>query len=849
MDATEYPTVFTVNSGENKSTVISGLAKGKYTVEEDTSDVAESGYTWNAETADTSDVAESGYTWNAETATTNPSKPVVTADLTSTDGTAELKNNYTKQQQYGSLVISKQITGAALADIGTITFEISPAIDGNGGTTTVTLDKDHLTGWNTESEPYTYTFDGLVAGNKYTVTERGNGSNDAYNCTSEQTSSGELTILADDAVTAAFTNQYTAKPTTGSLRITKNVTVSENGGTASSTRTNVVDGTYHFTITNKDNSSDQKNAEITITNGESKSVVVNGLNAGTYIVSEDTTNMPEGVELTSDNNIEVVVVAGSTETDCNTVTFTNNKNITTDTPTPKATIKITKTISGPITDEDKKGLTFEVYKVEGETESLVGKYVLGEGDGNDFTNNNGVYEKTITVDAAETETVTYKIVETLYTFNNTTVSVTNTVKANDGTETSNTSDTASVSLSKDDNVTVAFANAYTNRTKKVNLTKYDLPGTKYIDGAIMAIYSIDADGNQVSEADGGIYQEWESSTTNVYEFTLEPGDYAIKEIKAPEGYQGTEDIFKFNLSFDSSGNGIIKSLDSSLAGTYDSKDNAIRFYNDPIVVTGELYVHVTVETPNDTEGKNTKDVPGLEVTVTDKKTGNVIGVYTTNEKGEVVDSTGKYPKVPAGDYHVKITKVPDNYTFKKKLDGQESDVKVPENGQGRHEAVIETLLGGLDIIVIEETTGRVVPGAKVLVTKPDGTTEECVTDDNGMITKFAQKDEFGNYTSPLGKYTYKVTWVPDGYKVTLNEENEGVVEAGKLTSLESRIDTKTKTTTPTKTTNTTTTTTSAAKSVDTGDHMNVIPFIILMIVSLISSIVVIIRKRRLRYEY
>ncbi len=67
MDATEYPTVFTVNSGENKSTVISGLAKGKYTVEEDTSDVA-----------------ESGYTWNAETATTNPSKPVVTADLTST---------------------------------------------------------------------------------------------------------------------------------------------------------------------------------------------------------------------------------------------------------------------------------------------------------------------------------------------------------------------------------------------------------------------------------------------------------------------------------------------------------------------------------------------------------------------------------------------------------------------------------------------------------------------------------------------------------------------------------------------------------------------------------------------
>jgi LPXTG-motif cell wall-anchored protein len=220
---------------------------------------------------------------------------------------------------------------------------------------------------------------------------------------------------------------------------------------------------------------------------------------------------------------------------------------------------------------------------------------------------------------------------------------------------------------------------------------------------------------------------------------------------------------------------------------------------------------------------------------------NVERVYK-NEKGEVVDEkTGKYPEVTPGKYTVTITKIPDNYEFKEKLQGKTSKVEVPAGGQGKHEAVIETLLGGLDILITEEPSGRVVPHAKVTVTMPDGTKVECETDDNGMITQFAKKDQFGNYTSPLGEYTYVVTWVPDGYTVTLNKENKGTVTAGNLTSLESKIATKSESKTDKTTTNTKTTT-----SKKTGDTTPIALVVILMGLSLAAATAIVIKRRKNR---
>ena len=518
------------------------------------------------------------------------------------------------------------------------------------------------------------------------------------------------------------------------------------------TTTTEVDGTYKFTV--KDSSGAEVATEnITISGGRANSVTIDNLAPGTYTVSEDTTGFT--AEYSVDANDKTVTV----ESDATAgVTFTNNKTVDTPVEEAKATIKITKTISGPITEEDRKGLTFTVYKVDGTTETSVGEYKLS-----DFTENNGVYEKEISVEADADNEVTYKVVETLYTFTGKTVSVSYTV--DNGTETSG--DTAKVSVYKDDTKTVAFKDEYTNLKKEVSISKVDATNSEEIEGAELTLYEIKTDGSLNKLTD------WTSSATEVYKFTLEAGDYAIEETIAPDGYEKSTSLVKFNLSFDEDGNAITKVTEGP--GTYDSANDVIKFENDPIKVTG-----------------------------------------------------------------------------------------------------------GLKITVLEEGTKRVVPGATVEVeapegeTFPDGSTKITVTtDSNGEVNTFIGKDgEEYKLTEGLtpGGYKITVTKVPDGYKVTTGKTETVTVEAGKVKEHIALIATATSdekdtpstetntpntTTTPNKQTTETTpnkqTTTSTPNKdttvVNTGDSMNVVPIIVVMVISLIASIIVIIRKRKMRYEY
>ncbi|MCR4846190.1 MAG: LPXTG cell wall anchor domain-containing protein, partial [Eubacterium sp.] len=140
-------------------------------------------------------------------------------------------------------------------------------------------------------------------------------------------------------------------------------------------------------------------------------------------------------------------------------------------------------------------------------------------------------------------------------------------------------------------------------------------------------------------------------------------------------------------------------------------------------------------------------------------------------------------------------------------------------------------------------------------TFPDGSTKiTVVTDSNGQVTKYTGKDgkEY-KLTEGLtpGDYKITVTKVPDGYKVTTGKTETVTVKTGEVaehvaliaTSETSKDETPSKEETKPGTPNKDTT------KVDTGDHMNVIPIIVIMVISLIASIVVIIRKRKMRYEY
>ena len=406
------------------------------------------------------------------------------------------------------------------------------------------------------------------------------------------------------------------------------------------------------------------------------------------------------------------------------------------------------------------------------------------------------------------------------------------------------------------NVVTVFDKAEEGPKKyKYEISKRDATNVdKEIDGATLQLIKLDGDTETV-------IRTWESSTTKTYTFDIEAGgNYRIKEIKAPKNYQPAN----FELEFTVDNNGKVTITKSSDKGNVDSKDNIIMFYNDPIEVevTGWLSVYVEEELTG-------RPVPEAVVEVTDED-GNVYTIttrtdgqidvdkillngkkITVNTDDQLTDENGKfYIRVPAGKYTTKVVKVPEGYDV---TVGETGDVTVPENDKGRHEAKIIPKTGGLRVQVLEEGTLREVPGATVEIeapegkTFPDGSTKITVTtDEHGWVTSYKDKD--GNVidlTSGLevGNYKITITKVPEGYKVTTGKTETVEVKKGQIATHQALI------ATTYTSTNTPATTTTAAKSVDTGDHTNVIPFIIMMIVSLISSIVVIIRKRRLRYEY
>ena len=514
----------------------------------------------------------------------------------------------------------------------------------------------------------------------------------------------EVTVDGTAGKAMTFTNTKTVvQPTTGSLKIIKNVTL--DGAT---TTTTDVDGTYKFVVKDSEGKTVAE-PEITISNGNSESVIVKDLLAGTYTVSEDVSNLPDDVSLAGSNDgsndIEVTVVAGvnADSTEIPTVAFTNNKTVSTE--QSKATIKITKTIEGDVTDEDLEGLTFVVSKVDGDTRTIVGEYPLNTFD----KISDGKYEKTITVEADDTSSVTYEIVETLYTLDGKTVEVTYNV---DGVG-EQTGDTSSVTLDKDGSVTVAFKDVYKNLTAKIQISKLDAVGKKEIEGAQLEIFSSDEKGNPV----GDFSKKWKSTKT-VETFELGEGTYTIRELIAPEGYEKTENFFIFKVVYANDELKVIQISDDHLPGTYDEEAGLIAFENDPIKVdnkteddttetttekTTETTTESTTETTTETTTENTTevttetdDVGNLIVTVVERDTERVVPgaeveivypdgtvkTYTTDDKGQIT-----LKEIPVGGYSITVRKVPNGYNV---VEGETGLCTVTAGATADHKSKIVT---------------------------------------------------------------------------------------------------------------------------------------------------------------
>ena len=121
------------------------------------------------------------------------------------------------------------------------------------------------------------------------------------------------TVESNKTGSAAFTNDIK----TGSLKITKRVTINNNG-----TNRTTADGTYRFTVKGANGFS--KEVSIKVTNGRSNSVTVDGLVPGTYTVTEVTSSMPAGMTLVGSNDVKVEVKSAAEAS----TTFTNNRTVT-----------------------------------------------------------------------------------------------------------------------------------------------------------------------------------------------------------------------------------------------------------------------------------------------------------------------------------------------------------------------------------------------------------------------------------------------------------------------------------------------------------------------------------------
>ena len=268
-----------------------------------------------------------------------------TVEATVAGGAIDVTNTYEKAK----LEITKTVSGKTLTDVekAAITFTVS----GEGVNAQKKLSE--------MGAAMTWTLtqaDGILPGKTYTVTESGAAVEKYTKVTKIKANDGEEKTTETISVTVdgttgigkvTVTNTYTRDE--GSLKIEKTATV--NG---SETNTDLVDGTYSFTVQSAADADPEttKTVTITILNGKVSSVggdgekdgeyaKVSGLPTGEYTVTEDTSKLAEkGITLLKSENTKVTVVKDGEGVEIPTATFQNNMAIES---TP---LKAQKTLSG-----------------------------------------------------------------------------------------------------------------------------------------------------------------------------------------------------------------------------------------------------------------------------------------------------------------------------------------------------------------------------------------------------------------------------------------------------------------------------------------------------------------------
>ena len=662
-----------------------------------------------------------GYDFKNTAAQTQVDIEVTANNSATAPATGSLTNTYEKQKEYGSLkfiktIAEQDVDGKAVANSNAdsivsknsadnISFAVY-RLDDNGnvdGSAVATFKYSDI-----KTDGYKQ-IDDLEVG-KYRIVES-NTAIDGYtlqNTNDEQKAEVEVKVsnVTTSPASVEITNTYKKNAPEikyGSLKFIKSISEKDADG-------NDVDNSNSESIVSKSlanaitfelykldaNGNVSGNAIASFTYGEISAAgykQIDNLEVGKYRVVESSTDITgyNFKNADTEKQVDVEVTEQNTSSAPVEITLINKYEKQ---PEPKGSIKITKTITGPITENDKKNLTFTI--TDGTSEVWSGTL----GDTSKFTEkSDGTYESVL-IDNLDLK-VEYTVTETLYDVTGLTETVT--YKINGGDE--KTGDTATgVKVTSNDTTTVDIKDVYDYEKFPVKVSKVDAGTGSEIAGAEIVLK--DSDGKQIDK--------W-TSTTTPHEIELPFGTYTLEETVAPDGYDKVESAITFTV--DNTGK---VTLDSAVTtgvsevksdGTIVIKDSPIKKDNSTTQSTTESTTEKTTEstTQATTEKQNDDDedededdddsddsTGDLVITVLDEKTKKPVpnavititrpdgttGTYTTDENGQVV-----LTDVPTGDYVVTVTKVPDGYHV---TTGKTSRVVVKKNKTTNYTEYIDT---------------------------------------------------------------------------------------------------------------------------------------------------------------
>jgi len=200
---------------------------------------------------------------------------------------------------------------------------------------------------------------------------------------------------------------------------------------------------------------------------------------------------------------------------------------------------------------------------------------------------------------------------------------------------------------------------------------------------------------------------------------VEYGKYVIKETKAPEGYNLSQEVLTANITEE----GVtVKANPESISNTK---------------IRGSVQVEKL--------DQNNKPLQGAEFTLYDVE-GKEIKTSASGEDGVVL-----FENLVYGEYTIKETKVPEGYL------AAEGDVKVfvDKDGELYTYEVVNNRIKGVIVITKTDMKGKLLPGAEFTLYDRDGKEVTTVVSDKDGVATFKDVD--------YGSYTIKETKAPKGY--------------------------------------------------------------------------------------